>query len=297
MNRKISIQDFYSICLITGVIGLFFYDIWTLRVGFYSGDHRVQHYPWAQFFWGHLRQFKLPWWTSQIHCGFPLLAEGQIGAFYPLNLLFYYLFPIRLAYSYEVFAHYALAGLFCYVYLRSLKLSYGASLLGTFVYLFGSAQGGYYYNITSQKVLVWLPLAFYLTDQIVEQKRVLWTAWLSLIFAVQIFAGYLQYAIYAIGFSVFYFLWFSVLGFWRQKNLREFLLRKMLLIGALILTGVIALPQLLSTWELAQFSNRASLTEAFAYLGSMNPLALVTLFYPHWDGFLGAEVYVGALGI
>jgi len=46
-----------------------------------------------------LRQGHVPLWTNAFADGFPLLAEGQAGVFYPLNILFVVLpFSSKLAF-------------------------------------------------------------------------------------------------------------------------------------------------------------------------------------------------------
>lgn len=267
-----------------------------LKLSFLSGDHRVQHYPWAAFYAEELKGFRLPWWTSYFHCGFPLLAEGQVGTFYPLNLIFYFLLPTFQAYTYEILFHYCLGGFFFYTYLRSLKLSEWSSFFGTLVYLFGTAQGGYYYNVISQKVLIWLPATFYLIDEMFEREKWAKMFWLALVISFQWFGGYLQYAVYSVGFTMLYFLW-SVGIKNRKDRGKKIRLYLFLLMSSLVLSFLIALPQLGSTLELARFSNRFSYPKEFAYVGSMNPFAIATLFLPHWDGILGSEIYVGAIGL
>jgi hypothetical protein len=294
---KKSQEDFFFIVFIVLAVMLFFPEVFLLKQSFLSGDHRAQHYPWAFFYAQGLKRFWLPWWTSYFHSGFPLLAEGQVGAFYPLNLFFYFVFPPFSAYSYGILAHYLLGGLFFFGYLRSLKLSGWASLFGSLIYLFGTAQGGCYYNTISQKVLIWLPLTFYLSDQIIEKGKRSYALWLALILSVQVFGGYLQYAIYSIGFILFYFLWFSIRKALTARNKTTWISNAGLLVLALLFCFAIASPQLASTWELAGLSRRFSYPLEFAFVGSMNPLAFATLFFPHWDGFLRSEIYAGALGL
>ncbi len=289
-------RDWGFLLVLFIAIVLFFPEMFFLKLSFISGDHRAQHYPWAVFLAERLKEFQLPWWTSRFHCGFPLLAEGQIGAFYPLNLFFYFLFPPFFAYTYGILTHYLLGALFCYVYLRSLKLSCWSSLFGTLVYLFGTAQGGYYYNIISQKVLIWLPLTFYLGDRIVKDRKRSFVLWLGLVFSFQVFGGYLQYAIYSIGVSIFYFLW-AASSKLKEEGWNGWSKNIGWLFTSLAVTAVLSASQLLPTWELAQLTNRFSFQEEFAYMGSVNPLAVATLVFPHWDGFLKAEIYTGILAL
>jgi hypothetical protein len=52
------------------------------------------HYPLAVFFHDALRHGQLPLWENDLGLGFPLYAEGQIGAFYPPNWLIFQLEPL-----------------------------------------------------------------------------------------------------------------------------------------------------------------------------------------------------------
>lgn len=51
-------------------------------------------YPWAVFFHEALQQQQLPLWNDRLGMGFPLYAEGQIGAFYPINWILFQLPPL-----------------------------------------------------------------------------------------------------------------------------------------------------------------------------------------------------------
>jgi hypothetical protein len=66
-------------------------------------------YPLASFFHDALTQGRLPLWNDQLGLGYPLYAEGQIGAFYPPNWLIYQLPPLE-ALDVTRVLHLALAG-------------------------------------------------------------------------------------------------------------------------------------------------------------------------------------------
>ena len=283
-------KDFVFIILIFIVLLIVFFDLFTLQKSFLGGDHREQQYPWAKFYQQEIRQFHLPWWTRHIHCGFPLLAEGQVGAFYPLNFLFLFFLPIKWAYNYEILFHYFLGALLFFVYLRRHRISHWGAFFASLIYLFGSSQGGYfYYNLISQKVVIWLPLTLIGIDRLLEKRSWVDAFLLALTFSIQIFGGYLQVAIYSIFYSSLYFIY----QWARTRDGRSLVL--FLLSG--ILAVFFSLVQLLPTFELSLLSSRATAMEGLAYLGSLNPLGLLTLFYPSWDSFLGSEFYVGILGL
>ncbi len=284
-------KDLLITLLILAALLIVFFDVFTLKNAFLSGDHRDQQYPWAKFYQHEIQAGRLPWWTSQIHCGFPLLAEGQIGAFYPLNFFFFYFLPMKFAYNYIVLFQYFLGGLLFYLYLIRHGVSRWGGFFACLIFLFGSTQGGYfYYNYISQKVVIWLPLTLILIDRLFERCKSADAFWLAGVFAVQIFGGYLQVAIYSIFFSTVYFLWSLAVAKRRAMPL-------ILYAGAGMLGFFFSLVQLLPTLELARLSSRADAQAGLAYVGSMLPVGFFTLLFPAWDGFLGSEWYLGVAGL
>jgi hypothetical protein len=63
-----------------------------------------------------LNEGRLPLWTPNLLAGFPLLAEGQIGALDPINRLPYKFFPTYYALSFNISLHIAWAALGMYVF-------------------------------------------------------------------------------------------------------------------------------------------------------------------------------------
>ena len=277
------------------VILLFYHEIVTLQGAWIVGDHAEQHFPWAYFFAEHLKRGTLPYWTDLMHAGFPLVAEGQIGAFYLPNLLFYFFLPIRIGYAWNIIFHLLASACFTLAYLRSLGIENRSAVFGVLVYLFGSTLGGAYYNITSLKVLTWFPLGLIFVEQILKQDRLQWFKILRLgfVFSLELLAGYLQFAAYAILFTGFYLILRAF-----DEKVRDFHKLVTALIGmtyAVLVAAVIAFPQLFLTYQLALLSNRASPEEAFAYVGSYSPLAFFCLLFPSLEGFFASKLYLGIL--
>lgn len=273
----------------------FYWPILITKGAWLIGDHAEQHYPWQWYLAHMVKQGKITFWTDLIHSGFPLIAEGQIGLFYLPNLLFAALFPIEQGYSWNIMTHLLLSCLFMAAFQRSLGLDAKSSFIGTFVYAFGSTLGGAYYNVTCLKVMTWFPLALILLDRtLLRTLRWYWAAvGLGVLFALQILAGYLQFAVYAMLFTGIYGLC-TMLVTWKLE-------RKAALgvVVALILGGVLgialSLPQLMLTKELAYLSNRAQTAQEFAYVGSYSPFTLICLFFPNLEGFFVSKLYLGVL--
>jgi VanZ family protein len=282
------------------LIGVVFWELVSLKSGFLSGDHRVQHYPWMYFLQSELKAGRFPLWTGLIGCGFPIFAEGQIALIYPLNLLFYGLLPLPFpaAYNYSTLFHFLLGALASYLYGRTIGLGRAGSFLAAALFVFGSAQGGYFYNMNSQKVCVWFPFVLFLFERHFKSRKLLPLLWAGIIFGVQLNAGYLQIAVYAVGFSLFYFLVRSVQT---ASDWQEYILGLPALVFRLILLAAlavgVALPQLCASFEVLRYSSRTALPESFAFVGSLPPQGILTLLFPFLDAYLGQEIYTGIFGI
>ena len=260
------------------------------------GDHWEQHYPWAYLFADSLKHFKFPFWTPLIHCGFPITAESQIGLFYLPNMILYLFLPFHWAYSYLNVFHFALAGIATYLYARQMLLRPGASFVAAFIFTFGAAYGGAFYNLISLKTIAWFPLTLFLFERFLSQRKTRDGVLLAFSIALSLLAGYLQVALLALLiFLIYVFLRifvFSEPSFprsWAGRFKASFLIG-WAVAGAFLL----ALPQLFLTFQLAMFSNRIDLTEDYAYVGSLNPISLITLIFPKFQGFLrGNSLYCG----
>ncbi len=283
--------------LIAGVLIAFYYQIVLVQGAWLVADHAEQHFPWAYYLAQHIKQGILPFWTDQIHAGFPITAEGQIGTFYLPNLFFYYFFPIREGYAWNIVFHLLLSGLLMTRYLKSLGMGNRATFFGTMVYMFGSTLGGAYYNITSLKVLTWFPLTLMLADSLVLRTSWRWAKCVTLgfIFALQLLAGYQQFAAYAILFTGLYLLFRLIES--PDRGIGKTIQLGLGYVLAVAISAAIAFPQLYLMFELAMLSNRADPQEGFAYVGSYSPLAMICLFFPSLEGFFVSKLYLGILPV
>ncbi len=277
---------------------IFYPELFFAKAASLMGDHIEQHYPWALLLADSLRQFQIPFWTPLIHSGFPIAAESQIGIFYLPNLILYFLFPFHVAYSYMNLVHFYLAGASTYLYARLIKLERLPAFTAAFIFLFGAAYGGAYYNITSLKTICWLPLGLYLFEKYYQEGHKKYLVGLSFSMAMSIVAGYMQVAALTwLIFAVYVFL--RLIFFPHEKDAAQTPLSHAF---ALILTAagasLIAAPQIYLTFELAIQSNRTGLEEGYAYVGSLSPFALSTLIDPVAQRiFRGSSLYGGLFSL
>lgn len=292
---KLPADGIYPVVFIFFVL-LFYPELLFVKAAPLVSDHWEQHYPWAFFLSESLKNGDMPFWTSLLHCGFPIAAESQIGVYYLPNLVLFGFLPFHTAYSWQLLVHFIFSGLGLYLYLRQIRLSPLSAFAGAFIFVFGTGYGGAYYNITSLKTISWLPFMLWNFEVYVSGRKIRHLFLLSLSIGMSLVAGYMQVAILSLFTLAFYgllrLLWLRTdekTGF-QPITVKTFFC---LLISS-CLGMLIALPQIMQTFQLALQSNRAGMQEAYAYAGSMPPLALATLFLPHFQGlFRGNCVYSG----
>ncbi len=295
---KLIKTDLLNILIFAGLLAIFYPALVVAKQASLMGDHWEQHYPWAFMMAQSLKQGTWPFWTPLIQCGFPIVAESQMGLFYLPNLLLYAVLPVQRAYSYMNVVHFFISGVGIYVYCRRMGFSPIGAFVAGVVFLFGTGYGGAYYNITSLKTLSWFPWVLWAFEGFrgsLQKRYVLLAAFFM---SLAILAGYLQVAAFMLLICAVYFLLrvfaFNESSMRRSQRLKACLGMVLAGLGAL----AISLPQLLLTSELASFSNRINLSEDYAYVGSLSPLALLTIIFPKLQGiFRGNCIYSGIFAI
>lgn len=283
--------------LLALILFIFYPSLFFCTSSFLKGDHLEQHYPWAVYLAKSLKQFTIPLWATLVQAGFPITAEGQIGSFYPPYLFFYFLLPTKIAFCYLSIFHFLAAGFGTLLYCRAINLKNIPAFVSTLIYVFGAGYGGAYYNLISLNTLSWWPVSLYLFEKyrLTSQKR--YILFLSATNACMVLGGYLQLAVYALLIFLFYCILRMIFA---EKTNRMTGTGKWVLgiFLSLIISLILSAPQLFLTYRLSMMSNRIGLAENYSYLGSMNPIALLSILFPQVQGiFSGSSMYLGILPI
>lgn len=290
-------KDCLAVLVFLGLLGFFYPGLFLIKTAPLIGDSIEQHYPWAFQLASSLKHFRLPFWTPLIQCGFPLVAESQVGAFYLPNLLFLGLLPFKMAYSYMNLLHWFIAGWGTYAYAKRMKLEPMGAFVAALVFVFGSAYGGAYYNMTSLKTVCWFPVALYFLEGYLEGRKKRFLFGMAVVIGQSLVAGYLQMAVLTwVMFGAYAVLRIFIFGE------SSFLASRKILVGELLfsvlLVLLLALPQIYLTFQLAMTSNRTGLEEGYAYVGSMSPFVLGTLVAPKLSLILrGNNLYMGSFAL
>ncbi|MFC1496324.1 YfhO family protein [Candidatus Margulisiibacteriota bacterium] len=258
-------KDFIAIIGLLVLVVIFFLPAATLKEVFITGDVIGSdiwdfNFPARTYYAQSIKTGKLPLWSPRLFCGYPLLAEGQIGAFYPPNLLLNLLLPAAAAYTYSTLLVFFMAAFFTYLYARSLKLGLMAAVVAATIFAFSGFMLTHLKHLSLITAAAWLPLNFFLVEAIFKHNKInvilRFFLFLALAVALQLFAGHINLTFIVLAATTCYFI-FKLFSGNKSRGLYLFLFSLALLLG-IALTAI----QLLPTYELVQFSGRAGMGTA-----------------------------------
>ncbi|MBI5030791.1 MAG: YfhO family protein [Chloroflexi bacterium] len=236
---------------------IFFFPLTLGTKIFFDGDFQIFYYPIRVELARAFAQGRLPLWEPGIAAGFPLLAEGQIAALYPVSHLLYRILPIQFALGYELLLHHGwlMAGM--YVFSRSLRLAMPAAIFSALVF---ALSGFMMENLLITNLLATiahLPWMLWLLGKILtaqrRQARAAWFVLLAILATFQFLSLHVQYALLDLGILALYAITWS----WCESSpvpIRQSL-------GVAVLVSIVAVllaaVQLVPILELTRLSNRA----------------------------------------
>ena len=227
--------------------------------------------PWKLFNAQELKAGRIPIWNPYNLGGTPQLGNWQSGVFYPTTLLFLIL-PDMIAWSFHILLQPLLAGLFMILFLRQLKISSLASLLGGVIFAYGGFMTSWFEWGTLGHAILWLPLALYG----IQRKNGL----ILTIFALtmSLLAGHPQTTIYIILATIGYFLYIN----FHNLNLRSKILYPL---SFVLFPLLLASPQVFPSIQVYMESAK-NLIDGSGWAKSflIKPENLLTLFSPDFFG-------------
>lgn len=291
-----------SLLLLAGLTLLFFQQLaFTDRI-LVRGDAYAYFYPYWDARHEAFRSGSLPLWTPDIFMGAPLLANPQLGTFYPPN---WPLTPLNAADAirYSILLHVLWAAVGAYALFRALQPDAGhiPAVLAGVLFGFGGYLGTHIEQINQLQGLAWMPWLFLLLQRLLQAQRCLLPGLLlGAAWALQIFSGHTQTVfISGVGVGLFALAQAWLNNTPRARPLR--MLRAVLWLAfAAACAVLLALPQVLPTLELTGISNRGggfNVQEATAF--SLPPAYIGHALLPTTDGLLFGEyvAYLGVIGL
>jgi hypothetical protein len=259
------------------------------------GDTFAYFYPYWTARDAALRAGTLPMWSPDLFMGVPLLANSQLGTFYPPNWLTLALSaPDAVRVSLLLHVGFAWLGVYALAR-RALSVERLPAVVAASLFAFGGYFSGRAEQINQVQGLAWMPWLFVTLDAGLRSRSLL--PWLALAVgvALQCFTGHTQTVfISAVGMGVYALC----AGQGARGRLRGVLL--LALAGGLAL--LLALPQLAPTLALSSISNRGGgLTPNQATAFSFSPFVMGRGLLPNYDAtapiFAEYIAYLGVIGV
>ncbi len=295
--KTIGRKDLVALFGITLIIVLFFLPLFVPRQQLLVtpdfGKSDSMHFSFAtKYVLGErLRQGSLPLWEPRMGDGFPLFAEGQIGAFFLPNLLLFRLLPTVTAYNLSLVLSLLFLAWGVYAWLRQHAMTPAASFFGGVTMgLSGLAitQLPHHTLIQGFSMMPWVLVA---VTNLFQKPSPAGAAWVGLAVSQQFLAGFPQASFITLLFATAYFFW---------RNAKNF--RGILLFGfSLALGAGLSTVQLLPSLEfLRQTPNPGGLDAQIASYFSFPLRHLLTFIspfslgnpktgtYPHFADFGGS---------
>ena len=267
---------------------------------FYSGDTARLYLPAQAALQRALRNGRLPWWTPELGLGYPLVAEGEVAALYPLTLALSSWLAPEVVITVQILLHYALMWLGAWFLGQRLGLGKGVAAVAALVWALGGFNLAHLGHVSILRVAAWLPWTMWLIARLEPglsgRRTVGRLLALALVVALQGLAGHPHMALLNGLAAGLYAVW---LLSW-DGSMRLRMQRLGLLAGAALLGLALAAPQLLPTLELVLQSQRAGGLDATFFTSySFHPLLTGTLVHPfllgnpYPDGSVELMFYLG----
>ena len=180
--------------------GAYFFPVTLAQAVWFGSDMVRTYFPLGTELARALSAGRLPFWTTGMYGGFPLLADAQIGALYPGNLILFAALPPHLALSYSILLHLAFAACGMFLWIRACGFQKSSAALAGIVFSFGGFMLSRLPHATILLTSVWLPWLIFFQDQFQRacaEKRsraAFWFALTALAVGVQVLCGFPQIA-------------------------------------------------------------------------------------------------------
>lgn len=255
-------------------------------------DVITQIYPWKFLVIDTYKNFQIPLWNPYSFSGTPFLANYQSAVFTPLNIGFF-IVPFIDWWGLLILLQPLLAGVFTYIYARSIKVSKTGGLVSSVSFMFCGFITSWMAYGTLAYAILYLPLALFAVEKYFASKQSRYLFLLASTIPLSFFSGHFQISLYFLIFLGAYIAFKIYL----MKSLKD-----AFMLGLSVLCGVLmSMLQLLPSIELYSQSFRSTIFQKievipWGYMPTLiapdffgNPVTRNAWFghYAEWNAYIG----------
>lgn len=296
--------------------------------GLFAGDVFRQMIPWKMLSLEQIFSGEWPLWNPYAFSGEPLLANIQATILHPVSLIFLIIRNFDMAWAIYIVLAPIVASLGMYVWGQAMGWSRLASVSSAMAFAFSGHMLSWLEWGVVAHTMIWLPWLMYGLLRFMESGKRRYLPLLGFSAYSTILGGYPQNAIYALIIGLIYFLfliwpsnqsrykkWPLRLVEWRKRlddADRKLIINKLVgLVSTAVVTIGLAMPQLIPTYQLYQYSAlNGQVSEDLFLKTQLHPFRLINFFASeyfgnriydnYWGGYYDtvdypqASIFVGA---
>jgi uncharacterized membrane protein len=233
-----------------------------------KGDFGPVFYSYRLFAARSLRNGSLPLWNPHDYGGMPFLADPQSAVFYPFNLLLTLFvrndtLPL-IALEFQLILHIFLAGLFTYLFARTIGLKRFPSFISGVTFMFTGFMAAHMEHLVIINAITWLPLILLFLEKGLRQGKLRYSVPAGWAFGLSIMAGHYQMALY-VALGVLIYVIFRLAWAFQDGDATGSLLRKGSLYPLMVMVGLaVSAVQLIPALKLIGRSYRSAVDYQFS---------------------------------
>jgi len=284
------IQLVFPIIILVAVAFLFFSRLFFPKLSLFItpdfGQSDILHgyYPIKYQLWLDLHQNKLPIWSSLEATGYPLFADGQIGALFFINIVLFRFLPFVYSINLGYVVAFFIFGFGTYIFCKELDIKTIPSLFAGVTAMLSGFNIGQITHISLLQAASVFPLLLYFSERILKHRS--WKDFLlfALVLSQQIFAGHQQMTTYSLIGIGLYFLFRLLTDFVSKKKRIFFVLSRFVYISlsgglAIIMSLALLIPSI-ELFKVSGSRTNIDILSQFPY----PPSNLLTFLNPYYFG-------------
>lgn len=208
------------------------------------------NFPIKSFLSESLKHGAFPLWSKDIGTGFPLLAEGQMGAFNFINLLLFLCFPSWLAFNLGLVSIFLVGGISTYLFCRKIGMKNLGSFLTSFSFTFSLYMTTQINHYNLIQTLSFFPLQLYFVEDFFQRKKIKSLLLLTFVSAEQLKAFFPQLVLYSLIFVLAFYIFRFMQLYFHSFNFKIFLVHSLLIFSITLLFLGLSAIQIIPSLEL-----------------------------------------------